>query len=200
MIEGFDEYLLKIPFIRVWYLYTLLDSFCTDSSTIPDSFSCRHQKLTGIAKTNKPRPPGGRGGYSIYPWVWSCSPAPRTQTLFKTKIADNSFVVITCIVEFFNVHAAAALWEIILSASTIFGVNIGYRQEIKGVSGGVPELLSCIISKVEGVVQWWIPSSWSNQVLNSLRSGPREGNTQGGEEAPSPFLPSRTRDFFLRPK
>ena len=28
------------------------------------------------------------GGYSIYPWVGRCSPAPHTQTLFKTKIAD----------------------------------------------------------------------------------------------------------------
>ena len=29
--------------------------------------------------------PGG-GGYSIYPWVGRCSPAPYTLTLFKTKI------------------------------------------------------------------------------------------------------------------
>ena len=31
--------------------------------------------------------PGG-GGYSIYPWVGRCGPAPQTLTLFKTKIAD----------------------------------------------------------------------------------------------------------------
>ena len=31
-------------------------------------------------------PPGG--GYSIYPWVGRCGPAPHTLTLFKTKIAD----------------------------------------------------------------------------------------------------------------
>ena len=31
--------------------------------------------------------PGG-GGYSIYPWVGRCGPAPHTLTLFKTKIAD----------------------------------------------------------------------------------------------------------------
>ena len=30
----------------------------------------------------------GGGGYSIYPWVGRCSPAPYTLTLFKTKIAD----------------------------------------------------------------------------------------------------------------
>ena len=28
------------------------------------------------------------GGYSIYPWVGRCGPAPHTLTLFKTKIAD----------------------------------------------------------------------------------------------------------------
>ena len=28
------------------------------------------------------------GGYSIYPWVGRCAPAPHTLTLFKTKIAD----------------------------------------------------------------------------------------------------------------
>ena len=28
------------------------------------------------------------GGYSIYPWVGRCGAAPRTLTLFKTKIAD----------------------------------------------------------------------------------------------------------------
>ena len=27
-------------------------------------------------------------GYSIYPWVGRCGPAPHTLTLFKTKIAD----------------------------------------------------------------------------------------------------------------
>ena len=33
---------------------------------------------------------GGLGavGYSIYPWVGRCGPAPHTLTLFKTKIAD----------------------------------------------------------------------------------------------------------------
>ena len=30
----------------------------------------------------------GEGGYSIYPWVGRCGPAPHTLTLFKTKIAD----------------------------------------------------------------------------------------------------------------
>ena len=30
----------------------------------------------------------GPGGYSIYPWVGRCGPAPYTATLFKTKIAD----------------------------------------------------------------------------------------------------------------
>ena len=30
----------------------------------------------------------GPGGYSIYPWVGRCGPAPHTPTLFKTKIAD----------------------------------------------------------------------------------------------------------------
>ena len=29
-----------------------------------------------------------RGGYSLNPWVGRCGPAPHTQTLFKTKIAD----------------------------------------------------------------------------------------------------------------
>ena len=29
-----------------------------------------------------------RGGYSLYPWVGRCGPAPYTPTLFKTKIAD----------------------------------------------------------------------------------------------------------------
>ena len=29
-----------------------------------------------------------RGGYSIYPWVGRCGPAPHTLTLFKTNIAD----------------------------------------------------------------------------------------------------------------
>ena len=33
-------------------------------------------------------PPGG-GGYSIYPWMGRCGPAPHTLTLFKTKIADK---------------------------------------------------------------------------------------------------------------
>ena len=28
------------------------------------------------------------GGYSLNPWVGRCGPAPHTQTLFKTKIAD----------------------------------------------------------------------------------------------------------------
>ena len=28
------------------------------------------------------------GGYSIYPWVGRCGPAPHTLTLFKTKTAD----------------------------------------------------------------------------------------------------------------
>ena len=32
--------------------------------------------------------PDIRGGYSIYPWVGGCGPAPHTLTLFKTKIAD----------------------------------------------------------------------------------------------------------------
>ena len=32
-------------------------------------------------------PPGG-GGYSIYPCVGRCGPAPYTLILFKTKIAD----------------------------------------------------------------------------------------------------------------
>ena len=27
-------------------------------------------------------------GYSIYPWVWRCGPAPHTLTLFKKKLAD----------------------------------------------------------------------------------------------------------------
>ena len=30
----------------------------------------------------------GEGGYSIYPWVGRCSPAPHTLTLFKRKTAD----------------------------------------------------------------------------------------------------------------
>ena len=30
----------------------------------------------------------GEAGYSIYPWVGRCGPAPHTLTLFKTKIAD----------------------------------------------------------------------------------------------------------------
>ena len=30
----------------------------------------------------------GGGGYTIYPWVGRCGPAPHTLTLFKTKIAD----------------------------------------------------------------------------------------------------------------
>ena len=30
----------------------------------------------------------GGGGYSIYPWMGGCGPAPHTLTLFKTKIAD----------------------------------------------------------------------------------------------------------------
>ena len=28
------------------------------------------------------------GGYSIYPWVGRCGPAPHTLTLFKTNVAD----------------------------------------------------------------------------------------------------------------
>ena len=32
--------------------------------------------------------PGGGGGYSIYPWVGRCSPAPHTLTLFKTNVTD----------------------------------------------------------------------------------------------------------------
>ena len=34
------------------------------------------------------RKPRGGGGYSIYPQVGRCGPAPHTLTLFKTKIAD----------------------------------------------------------------------------------------------------------------
>ena len=37
------------------------------------------------AGIQNPRPPGG---YSIYPWVGRCGPAPHTLTLFKAKIAD----------------------------------------------------------------------------------------------------------------
>ena len=40
-------------------------------------------ELAPIARIN----PGG-GGYSIYPWVGRCGPAPHTLTLFKTNIAD----------------------------------------------------------------------------------------------------------------
>ena len=28
------------------------------------------------------------GGYSIYPWMGKCDPAPHTLTLFKTNMAD----------------------------------------------------------------------------------------------------------------
>ena len=31
---------------------------------------------------------GGGGGYSIYPWVERCGPAPHTLALFKTNITD----------------------------------------------------------------------------------------------------------------
>ena len=30
-----------------------------------------------------------RGGYSTYPWVGRCGPAPYTLTLFKTKVTDS---------------------------------------------------------------------------------------------------------------
>ena len=30
----------------------------------------------------------GPGGYSIYPWMGRCGPAPHTLTLWKTNIAD----------------------------------------------------------------------------------------------------------------
>ena len=30
----------------------------------------------------------GGGGYSIYPWVGRCGPAPHTLTLFKTNITN----------------------------------------------------------------------------------------------------------------
>ena len=33
-------------------------------------------------------PGGGRGGYSMYPWLGRCGAAPHTLTLFKTNIAD----------------------------------------------------------------------------------------------------------------
>ena len=33
-------------------------------------------------------PPGGGGGYSMYPWLGRCGAAPHTLTLFKTNIAD----------------------------------------------------------------------------------------------------------------
>ena len=47
----------------------------------------RFQCLTIILKAKAPRLPPGGGGYSIYPWVGRCGPAPHTLDLFKTKIA-----------------------------------------------------------------------------------------------------------------
>ena len=39
-------------------------------------------------KLKEPKRMDVRGGYSIYPCVGRCGPAPHTLTLFKTKIAD----------------------------------------------------------------------------------------------------------------
>ena len=64
-------------------------NFCLKLDCLQSTFSLKIRP--DKTKKGKPVYPLPQGGYSIYPWVGRCGPAPHTLTLFKTKIADFRF-------------------------------------------------------------------------------------------------------------